>query len=55
MSILRECPSDAYPIPRVEELIDRLGKAKLKTMLDLALGPLFSSTHCNGNRKEKGK
>ncbi len=29
---------DAYPMPRVDELIDRLGKATYITTLDLARG-----------------
>ena len=29
---------DAYPIPRVDDLIDRLGKAKYITTLDLSCG-----------------
>ena len=43
--------ADAYPIPRVEELIDHLGKAKFITALDLTKGywqvPMESS-----NRKK---
>ena len=31
-------PMDAYPMPRIDELIDRLGKAKFITTLDLARG-----------------
>ena len=29
---------DAYPMPRIDELIDKLGKAKFITTLDLARG-----------------
>ena len=31
-------PMDAYPMPRIDELIDRLGKAEFITTLDLAKG-----------------
>ena len=31
-------PMDAYPMPRIDELIDRLRKAKFITTLDLARG-----------------
>ena len=31
-------PSDAYPMPRIEELIDRLGGAQHLTTIDLARG-----------------
>ena len=31
-----ECPSNTYPISRVEELIDRLDGTKFKIMQDLA-------------------
>lgn len=31
-------PMDAYPMPRVDDLLDRLGGAKFITTLDLARG-----------------
>ena len=31
-------PADAYPMPRADELIDRIGKAKYITTLDLSKG-----------------
>ena len=30
--------SDAYPMPRIDELIDRLGRSKFITTLDLTRG-----------------
>ena len=33
-----ESQMDAYPMPRIDDLIDRLGKAKFITMLDLTRG-----------------
>ena len=33
-----ECPGNAYPMLRVEELLDGYGKVKFITLLDLALG-----------------
>ena len=32
------CKSDAYPMPRVDELLHRLGKAEFITTLDLSRG-----------------
>lgn len=32
------CPLDAYPMPRTDELLDKLGSAQYITTLDLARG-----------------
>ena len=34
----QETKFDAYPMPRIEELLDEIGKAKFITTLDLAKG-----------------
>ena len=39
---------DAYPIPRIEELIDTVGPAKVISTLDLAKGYVLADT--NGRR-----
>ena len=51
----RECPSGAYSMQKVEELIDRLGWAKFIVMLDLTHCTQVSDAHCSGKVKVKGK
>ena len=36
--LYQETKFDAYPMPRIEELLDEIGKAKFITTLDLAKG-----------------
>lgn len=34
----KQTPNDEYPIPRIEDIIDRLGRSKYFSSLDLASG-----------------
>lgn len=43
--------SDAYPMPRVDELIDRLGPAKFITTLDLTRGYWQVPVHADSQEK----
>lgn len=51
-------PVDAYPMPRTDDLIDQLGKAKYITTLDLARGywqvPMAEEDRCKTAFTPKG-